>query len=173
MYSSQHYNQAPHQHLHSLLDTKLTTPPRPAATETISQSAGTSILAAQRRNRPVSPHLTIYKPQVTWIPSALNRITGVQLSGTMYLFGVAYLVAPTLGWHLDTHSIAAGFASLPFILQFGLKAIYALPFTFHSFNGLRHLMWDTGSGITNKQVIVTGWTVIGISVASALGLALI
>ena len=95
------------------------------------------------------------------------------LSGTMYLFGIAYLAAPTIGWHLESASIAASFAALPFIVQFGLKAIYALPFTFHSFNGLRHLTWDTGTAFTNKQVIVTGWTVIGVSVVTALGLALI
>lgn len=91
----------------------------------------------------------------------------------MYLFGIAYLVSPTLGWHLDTHSVAAAFAAFPALVQLGLKLFYALPFTFHSLNGLRHLMWDTGSGITNKQVIVTGWTVIGASVLAALGLALI
>ena len=49
----------------------------------------------------------------------------------------------------------------------------ALPFTFHSFNGIRHLVWDVGVGFANKTVMRTGWAVVGLSVASALGLAFI
>ena len=147
-----------------------TTAPHSSAT-IVPVSEADSLLASQRRHRPVSPHLTIYKPQVTWILSSLNRITGVALSGTMYLFGIAYLVAPTLGWHLESASIAASFAALPIIAKIILKAGFALPFTFHSINGIRHLIWDTGSAFTNKQVIVTGWSVVGLTFASALGLA--
>ena len=91
----------------------------------------------------------------------------------MYLFGLAYVAAPALGWHLESASLAAGFAAMPFVAQLGLKTFFALPFTFHSLNGLRHLMWDMGMAFTNKQVIVTGWTMIGASVVSALGLALL
>lgn len=133
--------------------------------------ASSQILNAQRRNRPVAPHLTIYKPQVTWIMSSLNRMTGVAMSGSLYLFGTAYLVAPALGWHLETAVMAAAFASWPLFVKIGIKALVALPFTFHSFNGIRHLAWDTASMITNERVIQTGWTVIGLSVVSALALA--
>jgi succinate dehydrogenase (ubiquinone) cytochrome b560 subunit len=40
-------------------------------------------------------------------------------------------------------------------------------------NSVRHLIWDLGKQLTNKQVIRTGWTVVGLSVTSALALALI
>ncbi|EXJ91813.1 succinate dehydrogenase (ubiquinone) cytochrome b560 subunit [Capronia epimyces CBS 606.96] len=143
---------------------------RQAATTQVSQSGAQDILAAQRRHRPVSPHLAIYKPQVTWYLSALNRITGATLSGGIYVFGAAYLAAPLFGWHLESASLAASFATLPILAKVALKSLVALPFTFHSFNGLRHLVWDTGSSITNKQVIVTGWSVVGLSVVSALAL---
>jgi succinate dehydrogenase (ubiquinone) cytochrome b560 subunit len=143
---------------------------RPAATTSVPESEENSILAGQRRNRPISPHLSIYQPQIPWILSILNRITGATLSGSFYLFGAAYLVAPLLGWHLESASIAAAFASWPVAAKIGTKAFFALPFTFHSFNGLRHIIWDMGSQFSNKQVIVTGWTVVGLSVASALGL---
>ncbi|KAL4883026.1 hypothetical protein BJY04DRAFT_31881 [Aspergillus karnatakaensis] len=133
----------------------------------------TKILAEQRLRRPVAPHLTIYRPQITWYLSGLNRITGLILSGPLYLFATAYLASPLLGWHLESASIAAAFATLPIVAKVGIKSFFALPFTFHSLNGLRHLMWDTGRGITNKQVIQTGWTVVGLSVASALFLALL
>ncbi|KIV92363.1 succinate dehydrogenase, cytochrome b556 subunit [Exophiala mesophila] len=143
---------------------------RPASSSTVSQSQGQEILAQQRLNRPVSPHLTIYRPQVTWYLSALNRITGVTVSGAVYAFGAAYLAAPLFGWHLESASLAASFAALPILVKVGFKAFFAFPFAFHSWNGLRHLLWDTGAGITNKQVIYTGWTVVGLSVASALAL---
>lgn len=130
-----------------------------------------SILAKQRRNRPVAPHLTIYKPQVTWIPSAMNRVTGVILSGSFYIFGLSYLAAPAFGWHLESAVLAASFASWPFAAKVLAKFALAWPFTFHSFNGLRHLTWDFGKQITNKQVQVTGWTVIGVSFVSAIYLA--
>jgi succinate dehydrogenase (ubiquinone) cytochrome b560 subunit len=40
-------------------------------------------------------------------------------------------------------------------------------------NGIRHLMWDLGRGLSNPVIIKTGWTVVGLSVASAVGLALL
>ena len=52
-------------------------------------------------------------------------------------------------------------------MKFGV----ALPFTFHSFNGIRHLVWDTGREFGNKQVQRTGWFVVGASVVGAGALA--
>lgn len=49
--------------------------------ETVPPNEAASILASQRLNRPISPHLGIYKPQITWYGSALTRITGAVLSG--------------------------------------------------------------------------------------------
>jgi succinate dehydrogenase (ubiquinone) cytochrome b560 subunit len=148
-------------------------PTRPAATQHTSKTDAYSILASQRLHRPVSPHLSIYRPQITWYASALNRITGSILSGGFYLFGAAYLVSPLLGWHLDTASLAAAFATWPVVVKVLLKLGLAFPFTFHSFNGVRHLVWDMGMQMKNQQVIRTGWTVVGLSVVSALGLAFI
>jgi succinate dehydrogenase (ubiquinone) cytochrome b560 subunit len=107
---------------------------------------------------------------MSWIPSSLNRITGVMLSGGFYLYAIAYLVAPTIGWHLDSHTLAASFAAWPVMLKVLGKFVVAMPFTFHSFNGIRHLMWDTGTAFTNKQVITTAWIAIGVSMATAVGL---
>lgn len=131
------------------------------------------ILIAQRKNRPTSPHLTIYKPQMSWIPSMFNRITGATLSGGFYIFGAAYLVSPLLGWHLDSASMAAAFGAWPVFAKVAAKFAVAMPFTFHSFNGIRHLIWDTGRVFGNQQVINTGWVVVGVSTVSALYLALL
>ena len=101
----------------------------------------------------------------------MNRLTGAVLSGGFYLFGTAYLIAPYVGWHLESAVMAASFAAWPVALKVFTKMLVALPFTFHCLNGVRHLVWDTASMITNKQVINTGYTVIGLSVVSALALA--
>jgi succinate dehydrogenase (ubiquinone) cytochrome b560 subunit len=88
------------------------------------------------------------------------------LSGSFYLFGVSYLI-----WHPSTDVLAAGFASWPILLQMFTKFVAAMPFTFHCFNGVRHLLWDTAHMMTNKQVAWTGLTVVALTVGSALGLA--
>jgi succinate dehydrogenase (ubiquinone) cytochrome b560 subunit len=131
-------------------------------------NAEQEILAKQRTQRPVSPHLSIYKPQITWYASSFNRISGVMLSGSLYLFGIAYLAAPALGWHLETPSMVAAVASWPIFVKIAAKATLAFPFFFHAMNGLRHLAWDLGFGYKNKTVIQTGWAVVGLSVVSAL-----
>jgi len=63
----------------------------------------------------------------------------------VYGFGAAYFFAPLLGMPFDIETVATAFGSLPTAAKVGIKAVVALPFTFHSINGLRHLMWDTGS----------------------------
>lgn len=103
----------------------------------------------------------------------MNRVTGVTLSATFYAFGLAYLAAPALGWHLESASLAAAFGAWPVAAKFATKLFFSIPFTFHSFNGLRHLMWDFAVGITNKQVQVTGWTVVGLTFVSSAILAIL
>ncbi|KAJ5596986.1 hypothetical protein N7450_003444 [Penicillium hetheringtonii] len=136
---------------------------RPATTASNTEDP-TQILAKQRLNRP---------PQIGWIGSSLHRITGVILSGPLYLWATAYLFSPAFGWHLESASMVAAMGALPVAAKVALKSILALPFTYHSLNGLRHLTWDLGRGLTNSAIIKSGWTVIGLSVASALALAFI
>jgi len=150
-----------------------TAPKAAPATANISQADSAQILANQRLHRPVAPHLGIYKPQITWVGSGLNRMTAVMLSGGMYLFSISYLAAPLFGLQLTSAAMAAGFAKWPFIAKVSVKLIAALPFTYHSLNGLRHLAWDTVHQLTNAQVNRTGWIVVGASVLSALVLAVI
>ncbi|KAM3417869.1 hypothetical protein BST61_g6089 [Cercospora zeina] len=135
--------------------------------------ARNEILAKQRLNRPVAPHLAIYQPQITWYLSALNRITGVAVSGIFYAYGALYLAAPYLGWHVETAVLAASFAAWPVLAQVAAKFTVAWPFAFHCFNGVRHLVWDTASMITNHKVKQTGWFVVGLSTVASLALAFI
>ena len=152
---------------------------QPSATEPHAQTqpAKTSdayaILAAQRLNRPISPHLSIYKPQMTWYASALNRVTGSVLSGGLYVFGAAYLVSPLLGWHLESAAMAEWFGGFGAVTKGVMKFGISWPFTFHCWNGIRHLVWDTGREFGNKQVQVTGWIVVALSVVSSTALAFV
>jgi len=104
---------------------------------------------------------------MTWYASALNRITGSILSGGFYIFGAAYLASPLFGWHLESATMAEWFGSFGGVTKGVLKFGVAMPFTFHSWNGIRHLVWDSGREISNKAVQVTGWTVVGLSVVSS------
>ncbi|EUC40410.1 hypothetical protein COCMIDRAFT_108905 [Bipolaris oryzae ATCC 44560] len=133
-----------------------------------SHGQAAKLIAEQRLRRPVSPHLSIYKPQINSVTSTLQRITGLTLAGSFYLFGIAYLVAPYTGWHMDTTSMVAAVAAWPTAIKMGVKAFFAFPFFFHGFNGVRFLTWDTGIGFKNQYVIRTGWTVIGMTVVVSL-----
>ncbi|KAF2646604.1 succinate dehydrogenase subunit C [Massarina eburnea CBS 473.64] len=139
-----------------------------AATNTISQDSAAELLNKQRRLRPVSPHLNIYQPQITWYASGLHRISGVILSGGLYLFGFAYLAAPALGWHMESTSLIAAVGAWPAWAKVSAKFGIAMPFFFHSLNGVRHLVQDFGIGFAKKTVMQTGWTVVGLTVAGSL-----
>lgn len=134
-------------------------------TSTVSTTAEQQqeILKAQRRNRPESPHLTIYKPQITMVLSGLHRITGVAMGGAFYALTVTYAATGLLGIPFDSALLVAAFAGLPLVAKVAAKAAMAFPFVFHSFNGVRHLLWDTGRELTVKGVYRTGYVVVALT----------
>lgn len=101
--------------------------------------------------RPISPHLTIYKPQITTVMSILHRITGLALSfGTIFL--VAWLWAAA--YSPDCFTWLHGFFGSFFgkIMMFG----WTVAFYYHLLNGIRHLWWDLGHGFELRSVDITG-----------------
>ncbi|KAK9316767.1 hypothetical protein V1522DRAFT_402453 [Lipomyces starkeyi] len=146
---------------------------RSVSTQSITPAEANEILEKQRGSRPTSPHLTIYKPQITWYLSSLHRITGVALASGVYALGLGYLFAPVFGYSLTSTAIASAFGAFPVVLKFGIKMLASVPFTFHSFNGVRHLIWDTATELTNKAVVRTGFTVLGLSAVTSIVLALL
>lgn len=113
-----------------------------------------------RMNRNLSPHLTIYKPQLTSMLSITHRGTGMALTGYAAIFGLSALVCPEgansvvnmiEGLQLGTVSLAA------------LKFTIAFPFAYHSVNGVRHLIWDLGKFLTIKEVYSTGYAMLLVS----------
>lgn len=95
-----------------------------------------------RGNRPLSPHLQVYRPQLTSITSILTRITGNALIVATLLF-VWWLVAAASG--------PEAFATADAVLTswFGDLVLFgsAWALWYHALAGLRHLYWDTGRGL--------------------------
>ncbi|KAI1391618.1 succinate dehydrogenase cytochrome b560 subunit [Hypoxylon trugodes] len=143
---------------------------RSAATTKLSETDAQSLLASQRRHRPVSPHLTAYDYTQTWFGASIwTRITGQALSTSLYAFSLAYLVAPLTGWHIESASLAEAFATLPPIVKTGFKLVASWPFFFHFANGIRHLTWDLTYGFKKGIINQTSYVVLGTSLVGALG----
>lgn len=145
---------------------------RKIATQSLTHRSAHDRLAAQRRNRPIAPAMTIYKWQYVSSASALHRITGLLLSGSVYGFAMMYLCAPALGWQFDWGDIVAGFGSLPTGLKAALKFGSSMPFTYHVFNGFKQLVWDSGRLLGRTQSGRVSWVVLACSMSTSLGLAL-
>ena len=113
-----------------------------------------------RGNRPLSPHLTIYRPQLTSISSILTRITGNALL-------VAALMI--VWWFWAAASGPEAFARADAILTswFGdvvlLGSVWAL--WYHFLGGIRHLIWDQARALDLETAERLGWTVILGSIA--------
>ncbi len=114
-------------------------------------------------NRPLSPHLQVYRPQITSVLSILHRITGVVLA--VGIIPLVYWFSGLAGGPEAYVSAYALLSSVPVqILIFG----WVLSFSYHLLNGIRHLMWDAGWGFEIQQVITSGWAVVAGSVVITL-----
>ena len=105
--------------------------------------------------RPLSPHLTIYRPQVTSISSIFIRITGNALMFSTLLL-VAWFFAAAIGpktFNVMHFIISSWFGKIMMILS--LWALW-----YHSLGGIRHLVWDTGRGLELKTAEIMGWAMI-------------
>ena len=110
--------------------------------------------------RPLSPHLQIYKPQLTSVLSITHRGTGIFLTiGAFFLSGWLWTLAnsPELFTRLQTYLAA----------WYGQCLLYAFVFSlyFHLGNGIRHLFWDIGLGFDIKTVYRSGYAVVLSSLA--------
>jgi len=105
--------------------------------------------------RPLSPHLGVYKFAYTMSLSILHRITGVA-SSVGFLIFAWWLMALASG--PDAYAAAMSCLSSP--LAKLLLAGFTFSFTYHFCNGIRHLVWDTGRGLEKAQARRSGWFVI-------------
>lgn len=105
--------------------------------------------------RPLSPHLSIYRWPVTMTLSILHRMTGVALSVglivyVLWLESIAYDFIPFEG----VAAVMSGWTGQLMLLG------WCFSFFFHLCNGVRHLVWDTGRLFQKKQVDQSAWVVL-------------
>ena len=94
----------------------------------------------ERLKRPTSPHLTIYKFQMTSVLSVTHRATGIIQSGLLYGSAIGAMALPgTFPQYLAMLQELHIGAPILFTAKFAL----AWPFTYHLLNGIRHLVMDT------------------------------
>ena len=117
------------------------------------------------RDRPLSPHLQIYRPMLTMVMSITNRITGAALYFGMALLAV-WLVAAARG--------PEAFATIQALYGSWLGLLILVGFTWalmlHTLAGIRHLIWDMGRGLDLRSVEWGAVAVLAGSIALTLAL---
>ena len=109
--------------------------------------------------RPLSPHLQIYRPQLTSVLSILHRVTGIVIAvGALLLAWWLWAAASGLAEYQVAHQF---FNSLPGKV---LLFVWTLCTFYHLCNGIRHLVWDAGYGFELPAAYRSGKIVLGASV---------
>lgn len=110
-------------------------------------------------NRPLSPHLQVYRPQLTSVLSISHRITGVLLSlGTVVV--VLWLLALAAG--PESFERMVGYMAHPVSLV--LLVVWSFALFYHLLNGIRHLIWDAGWMLDLRGAYASGWAVVILAV---------
>ncbi|MEW6631932.1 MAG: succinate dehydrogenase, cytochrome b556 subunit [Pseudomonadota bacterium] len=119
--------------------------------------------AGARRERPLSPHLTIYRPPITMTMSIIHRITG----GALY-FGTLLVAA----WLIAAANSQAAFDWVSWAFGSWLGRLVLFGYTWalmhHMLGGLRHLVWDTGAGLEKHTASKIAWATLAGSIALTL-----
>lgn len=110
---------------------------------------------SEKVERPLSPHLQVYKLPLTANLSILHRMTGVALSLGLIMI-IWWLVAAATG--PEAYALFMSFAGHPV----GLFMIFgwSVALFYHSCNGIRHLFWDMGYLFKIKEAYASGYVVL-------------
>ena len=120
-----------------------------------------------RVERPLSPHLQVYRPQITSVLSVLHRATGIALSlGVLVLAYWLIAIASGEAAYTEARAMLGG-------LLFRLCYLgWCFCFFYHLANGIRHLVWDVGLGLERGQYQLSGWLVVAFSLVASVGYSL-
>ena len=113
--------------------------------------------------RPLSPHLTIFRPLITMVMSIVHRITGAALTFGMLLLAWWLMAAASGPGAFET---ANGF----FASWFGRLVLFGFTWALlhHMLGGIRHLIWDTGAGYSAAARNGLAWATLAGSVVLTL-----
>ncbi len=112
-----------------------------------------------RGNRPLSPHITIYRPQITSITSILTRITGNALivAALMVVWWFAAAAAGPESFATADGFVRSWFGDLVMFLS-------VLALWYHTLAGIRHLIWDEGKMLEIDKAELLGQIILVVSV---------
>lgn len=110
-------------------------------------------------NRPISPHLQIYRPQITSVMSISHRATGILLA-----LGLVALTYWLLAAAAGPAAFAAAQAVFGSVIGRILMVIWSYCLFYHLCSGVRHLVWDTGHSLDLEDVYTSGYAAIAGSV---------
>jgi len=138
-------------------------PDMPPRVATAIRQEGSRLAVTAARDRPISPNIQIYRPQLTSVLSISNRITGVLLGiGAVGL--VIWLMAAASGPQAYVAVQSAISSWIGQIVLFG----FTFAFFLHLCGGIRHLVWDTVHGFELRSIYLWGWVVVAASVVLTL-----
>ena len=107
---------------------------------------------------PISPHLQIYKPQITSILSITHRITGICLN-FLIIFVSLWLLSLSLGENIYNYFIE--FSNTIFMKLVMSISIFGL--SYHAMNGIRHIFWDFGFFLNNSSALISGIVIVSLT----------
>lgn len=121
--------------------------------------------APSPENRPIAPHLSVWRWHVTMASSILHRLSGVGLYGAMIGLAI-WVMAAAAG--PETYAVVDGILSA----WYGQAAMYLLvaALAYHLANGIRHLVFDTGAGLTPADADTSAWFAIFFAFVASSGL---
>ena len=121
----------------------------------------------------LSPHLSIYAPQISSVLSIFHRVTGSLLVMACILGSAVMLAGVTL---FTQGECTPFFVLVMAWMPWGLKAVgfsVCWTFAYHIVNGFRHMAWDLGWGFANTAVARSGQVMLVVSGACAVGLMML
>ncbi|MGD9967932.1 MAG: succinate dehydrogenase, cytochrome b556 subunit [Hyphomonadaceae bacterium] len=121
--------------------------------------------APRPEDKPIAPHLSVWRWHVTMASSILHRVTGIGLYGAAVCLAI-WLMAAAAG--------PEAYAVVDEILSawYGQAAMYLVvaALAYHFANGIRHLVFDTGHGLVPADAGASAWFAILFAVAAPVGL---
>ncbi len=121
----------------------------------------------KKENLPLSPHLQIYKPQITSLLSISHRVSGFALNFSL-IISVLGLLSLCLGEeHYNLFISLIDSYPIKFVIFLTI-----LGFSYHLLNGIRHIIWDLGFFLDNKSSAIFGYLIICFAVFSSFFISL-